>query len=192
MCFLWITIYTLVLFGTMKYRYPLISPITQAIIAPLEFSVLFLFIKLNAFRLDYASVAYLYWSIIEIVIIILMIRRGYVRKRYRGPYILAIICITAIMIYWVTIKEYMFFFNYLNTFSGIIVWLIYVIRNKDYPMKPITLVIFLIKFVADVLAFLVYNGDGNWAADTMCILLPVVDFLFILIYLKRKKAVVAM
>lgn len=96
------------------------------------------------------------------------------------------------MIYWVTIKEYMFFFNYLNTFSGIIFWLIYVIRNKDYPIKPITLAIFLMKLVADVFALIVYNGDGNWASNAMCILLPVVDFLFIMLYVKRKKTVVAM
>lgn len=85
MCFLWIATYTLVLVGTIKYRFPLISPITQAMIAPLEFSVLFLFIKLDAFRLDYASMAYLYWSIIEIVIIIVMIRNGYIRKNIGSP-----------------------------------------------------------------------------------------------------------
>lgn len=191
MCLLWITTYTLVLIGTIMYRYPLISPITQVIIAPLEFSVLFLFIKLGAFRLDYASVAYLYWSIIEIIIISVMMKKEYIRKKYTIPYIGTLISITGIMVYWVTIKENMFFFNYFNTFIGIFFWLIFVLENKDYPMKSITLAIFIIKFIADVLAFVVYHGEGNWVANLLCILLPVVDSIFLLVYFRRKTEKIA-
>ena len=39
MCLLWIVTYTLVLIGTVKYKYPLIPSVTQLIIAPFEFSV---------------------------------------------------------------------------------------------------------------------------------------------------------
>lgn len=186
MCVLWITTYTLVLIGTKKYKYPLISPITQVITAPLEFSVLFLFIKLDAFRLEYASIVYLYWSIIEIIIVVVMIKSGYIGKIYRVPYIIAIASMTAIMIYWVTIKECMYFFSYLNTFIGIFIWMIFVIKNKDYPMKPIVLAIFLTKFIADICAYMVYHSEGNWAAKSMCVGLPVLDFVFILVYGKRK------
>lgn len=186
MCLLWITTYTLVLIGSIRYQYPLISPITQAIIAPLEFSVLFLFIKIGAFRVDYASIAYLYWSIIEISIMLLMIKNGWVKKKYQIQYVICVCVITAIMIYWVTVKENMFFFTYLNTFSGIVIWLLYVIANKDFPMKPITLAIFIIKFIADIFALGAYFGVGNWAAQVMCVLLPVIDLFFVIIYIMRK------
>ena len=186
MCALWILTYTLVLIGTVKYRYPLISPITQMIIAPLEWSVTLLFIKLNAFRLDYASCSYLYWSIVEIVIIGVMIKNQYIKRKWIAAYIFAIIVITALMIHWVVVMEQMFFFTYLNTFIGMVCWLGFVIRNRNYPMKGITLAIFVVKFVADILAFLVYFGEGHWTAQLMCVLLPICQGLFILVYLIRK------
>lgn len=55
MCFLWIITYTLVLIGTVKYRYPLIAPISQAIIAPFEFAVLIRFVIHGNLSLDYVS-----------------------------------------------------------------------------------------------------------------------------------------
>lgn len=45
MCVLWIVTYTLVLIGTIRYQYPVISPITQAIIAPFEFCVAVSFLR---------------------------------------------------------------------------------------------------------------------------------------------------
>lgn len=186
MCILWMIVYTLVLIGTIRYRYPLISPITQAIIAPLEFSVLFLFIKQQAFRLDYPSLAYLYWTLIEIAIIAVIIKKGYIEKRYVAAYLGLVITITGIMVYFVTIKEYMYFFNYFNTFIGIAVWLKFVLK-KDYPMGPITSAIFALKLIADILAFLVYHGEGIWLAQILCVLLPVLDSLFIVVYIKRNR-----
>lgn len=187
MCMLWITTYTLVLFGTIRYRYPLISPITQAIIAPFEFSVLFLFIKLNAFQLNYASVAYLCWSVIEIVTIIVIVRAGYIRKKYILPYVGAVLLITGIMVWLVAVKQYMLAFSYINTFVGMSCWLAYVIRRKDYPMNGITLTIFLMKLTADILGCLVYFGQGSLAVNALSVMLPVVDFCFIPTYFMRKK-----
>ena len=186
MCIFWIATYTLVLIGMVKYRYPLISPITQAIIAPFEFSVLFLFVKLKAFRLDYASLAYLYWSIIEMLIIAVMIKHGSIQKKYHIPWVALIIVNTAVMTYFVTLREEMFFFSYLNTIVGMIIWLGFLIQRKDYPIKPLTLAMFLSKFIADILGYLVYYGTGNWIENMMCVLLPVVDIVFLIVFCKRR------
>lgn len=187
MCLLWITTYTLVLIGTIKYKYPLISPITQAIIAPFEFSVLLLFLKMGPFRLDYATIAYLYWSIIEILIIVVMIKNQYIRKGLIVPYIGALLAMTTIMIYCVTIKERMFFFSYLNTFVGVIVWLIYIINDKDFPLNRISLAIFFTKLTADTLAVPVYFEHGYGIEKILCVLLPVLDSFFVLLFIYRKR-----
>jgi hypothetical protein len=144
---------------------------------------------LGNFGFDYVSMAYLYWTLIEIAIIMVMLKNGYIKKKYRALYIILAICITAIMVYLVAFRGQIFFFSYLNTFIGVIIWLAFVIKRKDYPMKTITLAIFIVKFIADVLGFIVYNGYGSWVENAMCILLPIIDFLFILLYLKRKNVV---
>ena len=108
-------------------------------------------------------------------------------KKSRIIYIVAVICITAIMIYLVTIKQYMFIFTYVNTLIGVCVWLVFVIKNRDYPMNSITLAIFVIKLIADIFAFIVYYDKGNLIEKAMCILLPVVHSLFVLLFFKRKK-----
>lgn len=187
MCILWIATYILVLIGTIKYKYPLISPVTQVIIAPFEFSSMFLFIKLGAFHLNYASMAYLIWTLAEILIMYVMFKHEYIKRAHKVPYLIVFAVITAIMFYLVTIKEKMFFFSYFNTVLGVGFWLLYVITNSAYPMKTITLLLFLTKFMADVLGFLVYYGFGNVFENIMCSLLPIVDFVFILVYLNRKK-----
>ena len=187
MCALWITTYTLVLIGSIRYRYPLISPITQAIIAPFEFSALCLFIKLNSFRLDYASIAYLYWTVIEIVIIGVFIRDGYIKKKHIVPYSSMVLLITAVMIWRVTVKGHMFLYSYINTFIGVIIWLLYIARNKNYPMKSISLILFITKLTADLFAIPVYFGNGTWLENSVCILLPTVDVCFIALYFLRKR-----
>ena len=105
MCMLWIMTYTLVLIGTIKYRYPMIAPITQAIIAPFEFSVLFLFHKLGLIELSYATLAYLYWAIIEVAIFRVIEKLRYIKEEHIKPYIIVSLGVTFIMIYFVTIKE---------------------------------------------------------------------------------------
>jgi len=186
MCLLWIVTYTLVLIGTIKYRYPLIAPITQAIIAPFEFSVLIRFIIQGSLDFGYVSLAYIYWTIIEILIIGVIIKRGYIQRKLIIPYLLLICTMTGIMCYWVVIKNCMFFFSYFNTFIGELFWLHFILKT-DYPMKPLALAAFVAKFVGDAISIPTYLGDGIWLISAICVLLPVLDFLFILIYFKRSK-----
>ena len=68
--------YTLIFIGTAKYKYPLIAPITQAIVAPLEIWMAF-FIIIGNSQFNYITVSYIYWTIVEIAIF-LMIRKVYI------------------------------------------------------------------------------------------------------------------
>lgn len=188
MCMLWVTTYILVLIGTIKCRYPLISPITQAIIAPFEWSVLFLFHKLGMAGFNYAFIVYLCWAIIEIVIFYAIEKLGYIKKRYIKPYIVLILVITLLMLYLVAIKEYMFFFSYFNTFLGVFIWAKF-IRHKDYPINGISLSVFIMKFLADILGAMVYFRMGSMIISLLSVFLPVLDFYFILIYIVRKKKI---
>ena len=187
MCVLWMATYTLVLIGTVKYQYPLISLNTQAIIAPLEFSCLLMLIKTGQFGLDYVSLAYLYWSVIEIMIFLVTIKNGYIKRKYIAPYLCVVAVITCGLIYYVTIKEYLLFFNYVNTFAGVIFWLIFLIRDTKIPICPIMLAAFVAKFIADMLAVVVYLPRAHWGVGLICLFLPILDSVFIFVYLYRRK-----
>lgn len=186
MCLLWMVTYTLVLIGTIKYRYPLISPISQAIIMPFEFSVLLLVTAVGQYKFNYASGAYLYWTLIEIVIIIVILKSGFMKKKHIVPYISFVVIFTILMVYLVTIKSNMFFFSYFNTFVGDVIWFGFILKN-DYPMKPIALATFITKCVADILGACVYFGNGNFVINMMAVLLPSLDLVFILVYFVRKR-----
>jgi len=185
MCLLWITTYSLALIGTIKYRYPLIAPMTQAIIAPFEFAVFIGYIINGNLNLGYVSLSYVYWTAIEICIIVVMIKNGYIIKQHIAPYLLFVCTLTAIMCYLVAVKGHMFFFSYFNTFIGEIIWFSLILK-KDYPMKPIALAMFITKFVGDAISIPTYLGDGIWLINAICILLPILDLLFILVYIHRK------
>lgn len=185
MCVLWMTTYTLVFIGTVKYKYPLISPITQLIIAPLEFVIAYFFIAGNPNGFDYISFAYLYWSVIEIAIISAIFKIKFIKKKHMLVYILLLLINTVLMIYLVAIKGYMLFFNYFNAFLGVLFWFVF-IQRKDFPMKPIALVAFVTKFLADIIAIPVYIGDGGFLINFICISLPILDFMFIPTYFYKR------
>lgn len=185
MCFLWILAYTLVLVGTEKYKYPLISPITQLAIAPFEFAVLIKLLVENAIGINYVSLSYLYWTVVEIAIVAVLIKHGFIPRKCIWSYLLLISVITIIMCYMVVYKGQQFFFSYFNTFIGELVWLMH-IRKKEYPMKPMVFLMFCVKFIGDAISIPVYYGKGPWIINLICILVPMVDFMFIHIYLQRR------
>lgn len=185
MCIFWMITYTLVFVGTIKYKYPLISPITQAIIAPLEI-LMAVFSVIGNFILDYISIAYIYWTIIEIAIFIVILRNGFDKKKYIIPYMGLIVFFVAVIFYVMIFKEQYVFSLYFFTLVGECIWLKYIL-NKNYPLKPISLAVFVSKFIADFLAIPVYIGKSGFIIDMICILLPVLDFVFIIIYFGGKK-----
>lgn len=184
LCFLWMLTYTLVLIGTERYKYPLISPITQILIASLEFSVVFQLILDGGIGWNHIWISYLYWALIEAAIIGVQIKRGFIPKHHVGGYLFLLATATMIMCYLVAYKGHGFFLSYFNTFVGEIIWLVH-IRKKDYPMKPIALLLFSTKFAADAIGISIYFGRGSWMTDLISVLLPVLDFMFIHIYCLR-------
>lgn len=184
-CILWSLTYTLVLIGTEKYKYPVISPITQLIIAPLEFSVLYQLITINMVGINHVFISYLYWALIEILIIASQIKHGFVNKQHALPYLFSVGLLTVIMCYLVVYKGYQLFFCLFNTFVGEIIWLRHIHQKDDYPMSPIMFVSFLTKFVADVICIPVYLGRGSIASDVLIFLLATLDFMFIHVYFSR-------
>lgn len=185
MCCMWSLTYTLVLIGTKNYNYPLISPFTQAIIAPYEFAILCRLLVNGNLGFDYVSASYIYWSVIEVATIILMLRCGFIQKKWVIPYIALVCCVTCMMWYLVVYKDYVFSFAYINTFIGQVIWLKHVLK-KDYPMKPLVLLIFVAKFVGDILLIQVYIDTQLGLMSILCVLLPILEFMFIGIYFLRR------
>ena len=185
MCCMWSLTYTLVLIGTIKYKFPLISPVTQAITAPFEFAVIYIFLTKNTLSFDYVSFSYLYWSIIEIVIIICVIKLNFIKKKHIFPYILTVVGITVVMCFLVSHQSQMLYFSYINTFIGEFIWLLY-ITKKDYPTNLLVISVFFFKFIADLVSIPVYFGAGYWTVNFICALLPMLDFAFIVIYFQKK------
>lgn len=169
-----------------KYKYPLISPITPLVIAPLELSCLLMFIRVGAFRLEYAPVVYTLWVLVEIVLIAVILRCGFVKKERRYLYFDGLIVVTIVMFFLVTIKEYQLFFTYANTIVGVLFWFIHFIRHKDYPLTLLTIIIFTLKFVADAIGIPVYFHRGGWPIAVFSVFLPLLDFCFIVVFLLRK------
>ena len=185
MCLCWCLTYVFVLIGTLKYKYPLISPITSAVVAPFEFVVLIFLIMERAIGFNHVFIAYFIWSFVELAIICIMVSKKYVR--HRPLYIIAVVIVTFVMFFFVVIARKMFFFSYLNTLIGELFWLRFCLKKKDFPMKAITLIAFLLKMVADLISVPVYCLYGTFFETAMCLLLPVVDSLFIILWFVRRK-----
>lgn len=184
LCILWTLSYTLVLIGTVKYKYPLMSPYAQIVIASLEFATM-VSLLISDIRLEnHVFIVYLIWTILEIAIIALQIKQGFIKKKYVLLYVIVLTIFTLIMCFFVAHKGYQLFFALFNTVVGEILWIFH-IRKKDYPMKPMVLIMFLSKFVADAMSVPVYYGRGNWVHNIMGIFIPVLDYFFIHIYFTR-------
>ncbi|MBQ3501049.1 MAG: hypothetical protein IJA70_06480 [Oscillospiraceae bacterium] len=177
--------YTLIFIGTAKYKYPLIAPITQAIVAPLEIWMAF-FIIIGNSQFNYITVSYIYWTIVEIAIF-LMIRKVYpFTKRQVIQYIIVLAFFASVIYYVMILKEQFLFSHYFFSLIGMIFWLKFIF-NEKYIFKPITLAIFVSKFIADFTAIPVYFGSKGIVVNMLCVLLPLLDFIFIVVYFFRRR-----
>ena len=185
MCIFWMITYTLVFIGTTKYKYPLIAPVTQAIVAPLEIWMAF-FIIIGNPQFNYITIAYIYWTIIEIAIFFVIRKVYQFTKKQIVQYICVLVFFASAIYYIMIIKEQFLFSLYFFTLIGNIIWIKFILAPK-YPFKPITLAIFVSKFIANFSAVPVYFGNHTPIIDVFCVLLPAFDVMFILIYFKNKK-----
>ena len=182
MCLLWIVTYALVLIGTIRYRFPLMEPMAQAIMAPFEFAAWLLFILNRQSGSIYSLVAYSCWALIEILIIVVAIKNGYIPQERIVWYLIKTVILTLVMFDLAVRQNHMLFFSHFQTIVAEVIWLRFVQKN-DYPVRPIALAVFITKFVADAIAVFVYFGKGSCIINILCITLPVLDAFFIVAYI---------
>ena len=183
MCALWIVTYALCFISTVKHKYPALSPVTQLLIAPFEFSVVFRLVRIGSFRLDYISAAYTVWTLLELALVFVILKYGFrfaVKKTV--PYLASLAATTALMVWLVAYKDQMYFFSYFNTFVGELFWFRYIFK-KEYPIKALNFAAFIAKFIGDAVSVPVYIGAGTVFSRAMCVLLPVLDLSFIIAFL---------
>lgn len=185
MCFFWVTAYALVLIGTIKYKYPMISPITQIFFGTNEIAVLVFFLR-ESVAFNYAVAAYLCWALLEIAIFAAILRTDYYNKKYILPHLMVIAVGSAFLYYLIAVRGMMLFVCYGNAFLGVLFWFLFV-QKKEYPLKPIPLLAFVCKFLADLAAIPVYFNYGNLLIRVICVGLPCLDLLFLVLWLIRRK-----
>ena len=182
MCVCWMITYILVLISTKIYRYPAISPYTQVFALSVEIGGFIARIIWKFF--DFFHFCYLFWSLIEIVIIVEIIRLKFLKNL--KLYFASIGVLSAAFAYLVVVYNIRLFLTYFISFCGDLIWLAFILKNKDYPFKPLNLAAFLIKFIADVVCVPVYLGRSYIFVDIICIALPSLDFLFIIVYFLKE------
>ena len=89
----------------------------------------------------------------------------------------------------VVVQNYMLFCAYFLTFSGAIIWLVFILTKRDYPFNILNLMVFFTKFVADVVLIPVYLDKGpiSIITDILVFALPSVDLLSIIVFLLKKR-----
>lgn len=184
MCFGWILTYTLVLIGSQKYKFPLIPLSTQFFITSLEIAV-FLGFLAGSQSFSYPHLAYGYWAIIEVSIIYVSFRQRKIQDEQKMLYGVALFFMILVMNYLLKMDHGMLYFTYINTIVGMLFWLYYIL-DKKYPMNLFSLCIFLVKFLSDVLGGIVYYNELDALVCCIAIALPCIELLFIAIWLYRR------
>ena len=182
MCVAWMATYILVLISTKIYKYPAISPYAQAMILPVELGVSFARIIWKSF--GFIHFCYLFWSLIEIAIIVEIIRLKFLKNL--KSYFTFIIVLSVAVTYLLVVHNMILFLTYFFTFSGNVIWLLFILLKNDYPFKPLNLLTFCVKFIGDAILIPVYFGNGNLITNILVFALPSLDFLFIIVYFLKK------
>lgn len=185
MCFFWVVTYLFVLIGTMKYRYPVFPLAMQFFTLSNELAVLLYFVKTDVI-FNYAVAAYLCWGVLEIAILIAIARTGFYKTKHIVSHFVATIAFSGPVFWLLTAFDSMLFICYFFAFFGELFWFVEIFR-KNYPIKAITLMAFVSKFLADGFAVPVYFNRGYLLIDCVCVLLPLIDLAFIVIWFVRRK-----
>ena len=189
MCLLWVTTYVLVLVSTLKYRYPATSLFMIALVAPFEFSTLISIILKTEGNFGFPFYAYLIWSIMEIPILISVLITGNHSRKKIFAFIATIIIVSLLTFYGVFYQSQTLFFSYFNTFLGELFWLGYIAKRQFHP-QSIHFAFCITKLIADLIAVPVFGGMGSWTVNSICVILPVIDLLFIAICLEKKNEII--
>jgi len=184
-CFFGVVTYLFVLIGTVKYRYPVFPLAMQFFTLSNELAVLLYFVKTDVI-FNYAVAAYLCWGILEVAILVANIRTGFYKTKHIVLHIIVVAVCSGLLCYLLSAFACMIFVCYLPTFIGEFFWLARILR-RNYPIKAITLMAFVSKVLADGFAVPVYFNSGYLLIDCVCVLLPLIDLAFIVIWFVRRK-----
>ena len=182
----WILTYVWVLIGTLRYRYPLISPVSQFFFCTNEFAVLLFFVTNASQFSNYVIIAYGCWALLEIAVFIVIIKTGFAKRKHILPYCAAVAVVSVALYFIIAYADGMMFICYFNALCGVFFWFRF-IHRKEYPMKPIALVAFMLKLFADLLAVPVYLGEGGSIIALISLLLPALDLAFLPVYFRTRK-----
>ena len=162
-----------------------IHPLTNLLLLGMELGILMVhFWNWNFF--NYIVLSYGLWVLAEIGIIFLHIRYKFIPQKYIAPYILSIGMIAfGVFVCIKEIAEATIYLTYIFSILPIIIWLFYLIFKKE-PIHWLYLIPFTTKLIADLLSLYTYFYYPNWLIKIMCIILPIVDFLFIPVYFVKQ------
>ena len=176
-CFLWVAVELLVFIAMKKYKAPTISPLSQLVVAPFEFAVTIWFF-MQRLSLGYAFLAYLLWTIIEILIIVFFYKLHAIPQKWEKWYIVILLISTCVYLYSLHFQYGMLLFSTLSTLIAIIFWYIYIFR-PSYPITLFTLLIFIIKLLADILGLVVYFSSSPIIIRCISTSMAALDLCFI-------------
>ena len=178
MCCFWIATECLCLYGTKKYKKAIMSPFSQILLTPLELSIAILLLTSHESN-KYVTISYTCWAVIEFLTIRLYFKHSIVPKKWRKWYIFSIICLLITFISLFThVDDSLFILNCFVTMLAIIVWYVHVF-SPSYPITNLTLIIFFLKLIGDILANIVYLNSSLIIVKCSLIILMTVDFCFI-------------
>lgn len=181
MTVLWTLTYILALAFSVKYKKEVIPPLTQVIIAPVEFGPLISFFWLRSIEFNYILLAYFIWCILEVLLFINAVRIKVLTKHNIIVYFFTFILLTVATTYLIVYKGQMLFLNYFNTFIGLVVWMFWIVKDNYIRRKSI-LCVFASKFTADFFAVFFYFGISPISVKILAVALPCVDCVMIITY----------
>ena len=185
MCIFWLLTYIICIIISIKQKYVMISPITQIIFISYEISYIIMKLYYGSFHFNYIVNIYILWLVCEIIFTILFIKYKY-RKMDIIIYFESLLFMTTISMYFIVYKLYIVSYGYLIAIIGELFWLFYLSR-KDYPILKSNLIFLITKFLANLVLIPSYFDIMNVFARILCISLPILDAIFIIIYIKKLK-----
>ena len=186
LCILWILTYLSVFLIMFMRKECAINPLTTALCFGLGLGVLISHIW-NGDNFNYVTFGYGCWVLVEIGIIILHIKQKDVPKHYLLPFFLII---ASCLLFVFSLAAYtslgVAYCNFIIVSFGMIIWLIYLYMRKQ-PMHWSYIIPFTTKLIADFFTIYAYFGSINWAIDLICVVLSIIDSLFILLFFVKRE-----
>ena len=182
MSLFWTITYVVAYRATRKYQYPAISLVFQFLCLSHEIAILIHFF-ISRFSFNYAFLAYILWIIIETATVLHVFKK-HKQRISPGRFFLAVAALSAVTIPLLRLENGMLFVTYGYTAVGMVFWYIH-IWDEHYPLRPLNLLCFVTKFIADFTALFVYFPSGPVVIKVISVTLPLMDVAFIATFAVR-------